>query len=116
MILGSLLTTYAGRQNTRQYTVDRSSSRQHTMPHRPTTQLLSRAIFSDNKLNIIIDVLTTVIGVLSAILGWTIWGLTNNRMRRSGQLSMLVLELLLQVYHPFEYVIIMSPLNDEALR
>jgi hypothetical protein len=50
--------------------------------------VLTRGLSTDNKVNVIIGVLTIVIGILSAILAWATLRLTGDRRRRHGHLSM----------------------------
>jgi len=49
--------------------------------------ILPRGISQDNKINIIIGVLTIMIGILSSILAWSTWKLTRDRRRRLGNMS-----------------------------
>ncbi|KAE8447477.1 hypothetical protein EG329_010750 [Mollisiaceae sp. DMI_Dod_QoI] len=51
------------------------------------TTLYPRGLSADNKINIIIGVLTIVIGILSAVLTWVTWRLTKDRRRHSLPLS-----------------------------
>ncbi|TVY78385.1 hypothetical protein LSUE1_G006623 [Lachnellula suecica] len=53
-------------------------------PAYPTTlpTITKRALSTDNKINIIIGILTLVIGILSVILAWAMWRLTSDRRRR----------------------------------
>ncbi|KAH9220581.1 hypothetical protein DL95DRAFT_383073 [Leptodontidium sp. 2 PMI_412] len=53
----------------------------------PTIHILPRGISADNKINIIIGVLTIVIGILSSMLAWSTWRLTRDRRRRHGHMS-----------------------------
>lgn len=78
------------------------------MPYTPSTQLLPRAILADNKINVIIGVMTIVISVLSATLGWATWRLTNDRRGRSGQLIMLTLKLIFHASRLLKYATIME--------
>ena len=57
--------------------------------------ILTRGLSADNKVNIIIGVLTIVIGILSAILAWATWRLTwdrrlRHRLHGHGHESMLL--------------------------
>lgn len=51
------------------------------------TTITTRDLSTDNKINIIIGVLTIVIGILSAMLAWSTWRLTKERRRLSTKLS-----------------------------
>jgi hypothetical protein len=50
--------------------------------------LLSRGLSLDNRINLIIGVLTIVVGILSTILAWAMWRLTDDRRRRLHSRSM----------------------------
>jgi F0F1-type ATP synthase delta subunit len=50
------------------------------------TLLRSRDLSTSDKINLIIGILTTIIGVLSVVLAWVMWRLTNDR-RRTRTLS-----------------------------
>lgn len=49
--------------------------------------ILARGLSEDNKINLIIGILTIVIGILSSILAWATWRLTGDRRRRLGHQS-----------------------------